>query len=268
MPRLTFCTLASGSTGNCAYLATDETRILIDAGISTRRIETHLRALGCGLEQLHGVCVTHEHTDHISGLPVLQRKCGVPLYANAGTVQSMARNPKFLDLKWNIFSNGQPFEIGDLILEPYSIPHDAYDPVGYVIRWRDIKIGFATDIGLPTHLIKQQLKGCHVLLLEANHDHLMLQEAERPWSLKQRIAGRQGHLSNQQAADMLVEIAGPELQRVYLGHLSAECNCPNIAHATLRRALDAAKLHHIDLQLTHPDKASVCWTFETAADHH
>jgi phosphoribosyl 1,2-cyclic phosphodiesterase len=238
--------------------------VLIDAGISTRRIEAHLRELGTGLEEISGVCITHEHSDHIQALPVMQRKYGVPLYANAGTVESIARNPKFADLHWHVFSNGHPFEIGDLVFEPYSIPHDAYDPVGYIVRCGQVKIGFATDIGLPTHLIKQQLKGCHVLVLEANHDHVLLQDAQRPWSLKQRIAGRQGHLSNEQAAEVLLAVAGPELQRVYAAHLSLECNCPNVARGTLRRALDGAGYEHVELVVASPTEASVCWKMEAA----
>jgi phosphoribosyl 1,2-cyclic phosphodiesterase len=265
MPSITFCTFASGSTGNCAYLATDTTRVLVDAGISTRRIEGHLAALGTSLAAVSGVCVTHEHSDHIQALPVMQRKYGVPLYANAGTVESLARNPKFADLHWHVFTNGHGFEIGDLRFEPYSIPHDAFDPVGYVVRWGEVKIGFATDIGLPTHLIKQQLKGCHVLVLEANHDHVLLNDAQRPWSLKQRIAGRQGHLSNEQAAELLLAVAGPELRRVYAAHLSLECNCPDVARGTLRRALDGAGFGHVELVVASPTEASVCWTLEAGS---
>lgn len=214
MPSITLCSLASGSTGNCTYLATDHTRVLIDAGVSARRIDMALGRLNTSLAEVHGICVTHEHSDHVSALPVVQRKHGTLLYANAGTVQAIAAKPKFSDLKWNVFTNGHPFEVGDLLFEPYSIPHDAYDPVGFTVRWGGVKIGFATDIGLPTHLIAHQLRGCHVLVLETNHDHLMLQEANRPWSLKQRIAGRQGHLSNDQAVKLLLDVIGPELNRV------------------------------------------------------
>lgn len=265
MPNLTLCSLASGSTGNCTLLASDTTRILIDAGISARRIEQALSGLGLSAADLQGICVTHEHSDHIQALPLLQRKYGIPLFANAGTVQSMAQKPKFAGMQWHIFSNGQPFTVGDFVIEPYSIPHDAYDPVGYIVQWHHIRIGFATDIGLPTHLIKQRLKGCHALLLETNHDHELLQEADRPWSLKQRIAGRQGHLSNQQAADLLVEVAGPELQCVYLAHLSAECNHPHLALSTLKRALQHAGRGDIDLQMTFPNAPSACWSLQLDA---
>ena len=250
---------ASGSSGNCTYIATANTRILIDAGISTKRIRGHLAEHQIDLEHLDGILVTHEHTDHIAGLPVLQRKHPVPLFANSGTVQSVANSAKHRDLKWNVFTNGYTFEVGDLLIEPYSIPHDAYDPVGYLIHWRGVKIGFATDIGLPTSLIRSRLKGCHAIVLETNHDELMLQNSLRPWPLKQRIMGRQGHLSNQAAAEMLVEVAGPELQRVYLAHLSEDCNRPELAVGTTRKILKAAGLERIELKLTQPREASEAW---------
>ena len=259
---MTICSLASGSSGNCTYLATEQTRVLIDAGISTRRIEAALNGLGTTVAELDGVCVTHEHSDHICALPVMQRKCGVPLYANAGTIQSAARKRGFEDLQWKVFTNGAPFAIGDLQFHPFSIPHDAYDPVGFVVSCGEVKVGFATDIGLPTNLIKAQLKGCHVLLLETNHDHQLLLDAPRPWALKQRISGRQGHLSNDQAVELLLEVAGPCLRKVYLAHLSRECNCPNLAMGTVRRALTAAGHHHIDVELTHPAAPTACFHLE------
>ena len=236
--------------------------MLIDAGISTRRIELALEGVGTSLSEIDGVCITHEHSDHISALPVMQRKYGVALYANAGTIQSAARKRGFEALKWKVFTNGAPFEIGDLRFHPYSIPHDAYDPVGFVVNWGEIKVGFATDIGLPTNLIKAQLKGCHVLILEANHDHQLLLDAQRPWALKQRISGRQGHLSNDQAVELLLEVAGPGLRKVYLAHLSRECNCPNVAMGTLRRALDAAGHTHIELEVTDPKIPTACYRLE------
>ena len=266
MPSLTLRSFASGSSGNCTYIASDTTRLLIDAGISTGRIRAHLREMGTDLEGLHGICITHEHIDHVQALPVLQRQHPVPLFANAGTVQSIARSAKFQDLRWNIFTTGNAFDIGDFRIEPYSIPHDAFDPVGYLVHWGPVKIGMATDIGLPTALIRTRLKGCHAMVLETNHDEQMLQNADRPWSLKQRILGRQGHLSNDNAARMLVEIAGPQLQRVYLAHLSDDCNRPELARGTILRALREANLGHIEVELTHPNQASAPWRIEVPDD--
>jgi phosphoribosyl 1,2-cyclic phosphodiesterase len=259
MSHLTLCNFASGSTGNCTLLATDTTRVLIDAGISAKRISVHLEERGLGFEDLDGICVTHEHSDHIQALPLLNQKHGVPLYGNAGTIQSLAHKSKFKDLKWRVFTNGQPFEIGDLTFHPFSVPHDAYDPVSYVVTAGEIRIGFATDIGLATRLVKHQLKGCHALILETNHDRIMLEESERPWSLKQRIGGRQGHLSNEEAAEMLKEIAGPELQQIYLAHMSADCNQWALAESLIRLTLKEMNLTQVKICMTHPDKPAELW---------
>lgn len=233
--------------------------MLIDAGISTKRIALHLRELGLSLEDLDGICVTHEHSDHIQGLPLLNKKHGIPLYGNAGTIQSLAHKKKFEDLKWRVFSNGQSFEIGDLSFHPFSIPHDAYDPVSYVVQAGDIRIGFATDIGLATRLVKHQLSGCHVLILETNHDRILLEESQRPWSLKQRICGRQGHLSNEEAAAMLKEIAGPELQQIYLAHISQDCNQWALAESTIRLTLKDLQLTQVKICQTYPHQPAETW---------
>ncbi|WFB35282.1 MBL fold metallo-hydrolase [Kiritimatiellota bacterium B12222] len=259
MSRLFLCNLASGSTGNCTLLATENTRVLIDAGISARRIQTHLREWGMELDQLDGVCVTHEHSDHIQALPILNKKHGVPLYGNAGTVQSLAHKKKFEDLKWRIFANGQSFDIGELSIDPFSVPHDAYDPVSYVVRAGKYRMGFATDIGLATRLVRLQLQGCHVLVLETNHDRILLEESERPWSLKQRIGGRQGHLSNEEAADLLKEVAGPELEQVYLAHMSKDCNQWALAESIIRMTLKELGMEHVKICETFSDKPADLW---------
>ncbi len=263
MPQVSLVNFASGSTGNCTLLATENTRVLIDAGISTKRIRTHLLELELDLDKLDGVCVTHEHSDHIQALPLLNRKHEVPLYGNAGTIQSLAHKKKFEDLKWRVFTNGQDFEIGDFSFHPFSIPHDAYDPVSYVVSCGDIRVGFATDIGLATRLVRHQLKGCHVLILETNHDRILLEESERPWSLKQRIGGRQGHLSNEEAADLLKEVAGPELQRVYLAHLSKDCNQMSLAESCIRLTLKSMNMEHVRVCMTHPDQPAEGWSSST-----
>jgi phosphoribosyl 1,2-cyclic phosphodiesterase len=262
MPSVTLCNFASGSSGNCTYLATESTRLLIDAGISAKRIRAHLQEVGVDFPDVNGVCVTHEHGDHISALPQLNGRHDIPLYGNAGTVQSLAHKEKFRDLKWKIFTNGQPFEIGDFTLYPYSIPHDAYDPVGFVIEAHGIRVGFATDIGLPTRLIRHQLKGCHALVLETNHDRILLDESERPWSLKQRIAGRQGHMSNEEAADLLKDIAGPELQRIYLAHLSEDCNQPELAESCIRMTLKAMQRTDVEIHVAAAKTPSALWVCE------
>jgi phosphoribosyl 1,2-cyclic phosphodiesterase len=260
MSFLSLCSLASGSSGNCTLVSTGQTHVLIDAGISLKRIATALEPLGLKPGDVQGVCVTHEHSDHIQALPLLHRKHGVPLYGNAGTIESLSRKAELRDLHWNIFSNGQVFSIGDITLRAYSVPHDGMDPVGYVIEAHGAKIGMATDIGLPTHVIRDALRGCHALVLETNHDVYMLEQSERPWSLKQRIAGRQGHLSNDQAAKLLAEIAGPELKRVYLAHLSQDCNQPGLAAGCIRRCLEQLGRSDIEIEHTYPDKPSAVWS--------
>jgi len=259
MAAVTFVNLASGSTGNCSLVMTGHTRVLVDAGISARRIQTQLAEMGLALSDLDGVCVTHEHGDHVQALPILNTRHGIPLYGNAGTIQSLATKAKFSDLNWRVFTNGQPFSVGDIEFEPYSIPHDAYDPVSFVVTAAGYRIGFATDIGLATRLIRHQLRGCHVLLLETNHDRLMLDESDRPWSLKQRISGRQGHLSNEDAADLLKEVAGPELQQVFLAHMSLDCNQIALAESAIRLALKERQLSHVIIQPTYAKQAAAAW---------
>lgn len=259
MPSIKLCSFASGSTGNCTLIATDTTRILVDAGISAARINKHLGELGLAIDDLDGVCVTHEHSDHIKGLPTLQKKTGVGLYGNAGTAESILQKRDCAALRWNIFKNGQGFDIGDLSIESYSIPHDAYDPVGFIIRWKNIQIAMATDIGLPTSLVRERLRGSNVIVLETNHDEDLVQSSPRPWALKQRILGRQGHLSNENAARMVAEIACPKLERVYLAHLSQDCNRPELALGTTKRVFKDAGLGHVELELTYPSAPAAVW---------
>jgi phosphoribosyl 1,2-cyclic phosphodiesterase len=251
---LTVCVLGSGSSGNCTYLASGETEILIDAGLSGREIGRRLDAVGGSLSRVSAVCVTHEHDDHRAALAVLHRRHGIGLYGNAGTIEAIERNPRFAGLAWNVFETGTPFCIGDIRLEPFSVPHDSYDPVGFVASCGAARVGIVTDIGMVTELVRQRLRDCAVVVLEANHDEGMLRDAARPWSLKQRIAGRQGHLSNAQAAELAVSVAGAALRTVFLAHLSADCNEPDLAVETVRRALAEKGWSGVAVQATFPDR--------------
>lgn len=253
---LRVCVLASGSRGNCTVVATESTLLLIDAGLSGKETARRLQAAGWRLEQVSAICVSHEHDDHKAALGILQRRLRVPLYANAGTIEALERNPKLGGLNWHIFTNGTPFAVGDLRVEPFSVPHDSYDPVGFVVSADERRVGIVTDMGAPTELIRQRLRGCCAIVLEANHDDAMLREAARPWSLKQRIAGRQGHLSNAQAAELLGEIADEALQTVFLAHISADCNRLDLAVQTIRDALDRGGHHHIRVLHTYSDRIS------------
>ncbi|MCK5529054.1 MAG: MBL fold metallo-hydrolase [Kiritimatiellae bacterium] len=249
--------LASGSSGNCTYIASETTHLLIDAGLSGKKTIKLLEQVDGNAEHINAICLTHEHSDHRSGLGVLQRKFGLQLFGNAGTIEAVEMDKKLVGLDWSIFSAGQSFSIGDLVVEPFSVPHDSYDPVGFVVCCADIRVGVVTDMGVATAAIRDRLKGCSALVVESNHDEDMLRDADRPWMLKQRIAGRQGHLSNTQAGELVVDVAGPELKSVFLAHLSGDCNTPELALDSMRSVLDGNNLGHIDVYMTFADKASV-----------
>ncbi len=253
------CVLASGSSGNCTLVSAGETSILIDAGLSCREIERRLGLAGFTLGQIQAVCLSHEHSDHTAGIGVLQRRHGLPLYANGGTIEALGRDPKLQSLGWRTFQTGSAFTVGSLHIEPFSVPHDAFEPVGFVIRHGDVRVGIVTDMGMATHLIRERLRICRAIVIEANHDEGLLRAARRPWQLKQRILGRQGHLSNDGAAQLLAEIAGPALQQVFLAHLSADCNRQDLALNFARQRLDAAGQAHVRVSLSHPDRISEVW---------
>ena len=256
---LQVCVLASGSSGNCIYVGNDDTRILIDAGISCKTVCDRLAEIGVDPANLQGICLTHEHTDHQAGVPVLHRKFRLPLFANAGTVEVLGRQPKHRELTWNIFSTGQAFRIGSLVIEPFLISHDSFEPVGFTVSDGSTRIGVCTDLGLATDLVRARLRNCDLIVLETNHEEELLLASERSWPLKQRIMGNKGHLSNRRAAELLCEIASERLRAVFLAHLSQDCNRPHLAETTVRTALARAGVEHIALHLTYPDRVSTLW---------
>ena len=245
--RLTI--LGSGSSGNCAYVETDETRVLIDAGFSLRQIRQRLASIGRAPENLTAILVTHEHSDHVQSLPLLSGKLGIPIYANRPTHEAVEYQYG-VRLPSRLFATGASFEVGDILVETFSIPHDAQDPVGYLLRTSAGNIGFLTDLGHTTRLVLERVRPAHALVLEANHDVKMLQDCPtRPWSLKQRILGRHGHLSNEAAADAAEQIMTAELRHLYLGHLSRECNRPDLAHRVMSERLQRIGANHVRLEL-------------------
>jgi phosphoribosyl 1,2-cyclic phosphodiesterase len=227
--------------------------------LSGRETARRLSEIGVAVESIEAVCLTHEHGDHTSGLAALHKTGRVRLYANSGTIEGMASKPGAATLAWNIFSNGSPFRIGDLDIEPFSVPHDAYDPVGFVVRGDGVRVGVVTDMGMVTGLIRERLRPCNALVIESNHDERMLKDADRPWHLKQRIVGRQGHLSNEHAADLVAEIAGPHLKAVFLAHLSGECNRPDLALKAVTEALRRRDMLHVQVKIAPPDRISELW---------
>ncbi len=253
---LKICVLASGSTGNCTFIGTENTRILVDAGLSARRTAERLAAIGERPERLDAVCVSHEHGDHVTGLRVLQKKYGVDIYVNGGTLDALRARRKHDGMAFRQFTTGAPFAIGDLTLEPFMVPHDAYEPVGFIIHAGSLSVGVATDIGTVTGLVREKLRPCHAVIIEANHDDDLLHAADRPWTLKQRIRGNQGHLSNRAAAALIAEIAGPRLRHLFLAHMSADCNSPHHARTAVETALSGAGHTHISVELTGADGVS------------
>jgi len=245
-----FTILGSGSAGNCAYLETDETRVLIDAGFSGRQIRQRLATIGRTPESLHGILITHEHTDHVQGLASLCGRIEAPLYCNRLTKEAIENQ---LDIQFNarVFSTGATFEIGDILIETFSVPHDAYDPVGFLLRTSAGNIGVLTDLGHATKLVIERVRAAHALVLETNHDVKLLQEdRKRPWSIKQRILSRHGHLSNEAAAEAAEQIASADLRHLYLGHLSRDCNRPELAHRVVGERLKQAGATHIQIEMT------------------
>jgi len=258
--RLTI--LASGSAGNCAYVETDETRVLVDAGLSARQIRKRLASIGRALENLTGILVTHEHSDHVQGLGMLAGKLGIPIYCNRPTQEAL-HYQLGTKLPCHIFVTRESFEIGDVRVETFDIPHDASDPVGFMLRAQETNLGFLTDLGHATRQVLDRIRSAHVLVLESNHDVKMLQECpHRPWSLKQRILGRHGHLSNEAAADVAEQIMSADLRQLYLGHLSRECNRPELAYAVMAERLQKIGARHVNLALTHQDVPCPTLTLE------
>jgi phosphoribosyl 1,2-cyclic phosphodiesterase len=224
------CTLASGSSGNCLYVESGGTRILVDAGISLRQIVLKLRKLDVDLTDIDAVIVTHEHSDHTAAL----RTIGVPVHVASATTHLWSDKVSAL----REFDTDASFTIRDMLITPFSVPHDALDPVGFSIETGEgKKIGVVTDIGSVTALVRERLRGSNALVIEFNHDNDILLYSHYPWDLKQRIRGRLGHLSNHQAAELLSELAHGGLKHVVLAHLSQVNNRPEVAFESATGAL-------------------------------
>lgn len=242
--------LGSGSAGNCAYLETSQARVLVDAGFSLRQIRKRLATIGRTPENLTAIFVTHEHSDHIQGLAQLGQKLRIPIYCNRPTKEAIEYQLQS-KLECRLFSTGAAFDLEDLSVETFSIPHDAQDPVGFLLKTAHGNIGFLTDLGHATKLALERVRRANVLVLESNHDVKLLQDCpHRPWSLKQRILGRHGHLSNEAAADAAEQIMSADLRHLYLGHLSRECNRPQLAFEVMSRRMEKIGAGHVRLELT------------------
>ncbi len=242
-----FTILGSGSSGNCAYLETAEARLLIDAGLSARQIRNRLLTIGRTPENLTGILITHEHSDHVQGLAVLAAKLNVPIYCNRLTKEAIELQLG-QPIRCNIFTTGASFDVNDVRVDTFSVPHDAYDPVGFLLHTCAARIGFLTDLGHATKLVIERVRTANVLVLEANHDLKLLQEdTRRPWSIKQRILSRHGHLSNNAAADLAEQIVTADLRHMFLGHLSGDCNRPELAFATVNERMTRVGASHVSI---------------------
>ena len=233
--------LGSGSRGNSVYIETASTRVLIDAGFSGAELSRRLSMLQRSPEQIDAVVVTHEHRDHTAGIGVAARRWGWPLLMTPGTADAcdgLLRGGETVEL----FAPESRFRIGDLEVHAFPTCHDAAEPVAITVRGLagGLRVGVATDLGRATAPVRAALAGCNYLVLEANHDELRLREAPYPWSLKQRIGGSRGHLSNQLAGELAREIVHPALGGILLAHLSQECNDPRLARSTVREALGSS----------------------------
>ena len=235
-----FCPVASGSSGNCCYIGTETTHLLVDAGLSGKRIEAALTSIG--INSVSGILVTHEHSDHVSGAGILSRRYNLPVYATKNTWRFLLRHGTIGNISTELrktVTPGQPELIGDIEIIPFDVPHDASHPVGYCFHSNGYKAAVATDIGYVTDTIRELLHNTDVLLIESNHDVEMLRNGKYPSALKERVMGSRGHLSNVATGALLAEIFSDTCRHIFLGHLSEENNRPMIALNTVQNILEA-----------------------------
>ncbi len=237
--HLSVCVLASGSKGNAIWIADDRTQILFDAGLSGIEIQRRCHSKSLDPAKLSAIIVSHEHADHIQGVGILSRRFHLPIYISEKTAKTAGHLlGKVPDIRH--FDCGTVFSVDSLMISPFSIPHDAEDPAGFTIIKNGMKIGIATDLGIATAMVKERLKACHILVIEANHDPEMLIKGPYPWPLKQRIQGRTGHLSNTDSKELLSDLKHEGLQHVVLAHLSETNNTPEKARGEVGQALSGS----------------------------
>lgn len=229
--------ITSGSSGNCIYVGTDNTHLLVDVGISGKRIENGLNSIGIKAEELSGILITHEHADHILGLGVMARRYDIPIYATRGTIDGILATKSIGEIPKELFSiieADEQFIINDLAINPVSISHDAKEPVAFRIGNNNKSVGICTDLGTYNDYIVDSFKGVNAILIEANHDVNMLQVGRYPYPLKRRILSEKGHLSNENSGRLLCKLLHDDLKTILLGHLSEENNYADLAYETVR----------------------------------
>ena len=256
-----FSVLASGSSGNTCYVETDETRVLIDAGLSCRETVKRLELIGVNPQELDALILTHEHHDHIKGAGPIVRRFDIPLYLNPATLRMGMKTLGKVSRPVPV-NTGQTISVKDLFIETFTKCHDAADPMGIVFSSNGIRVGIVTDMGRSTRLVEDRLRGCQALIIEFNHDQDMLEQGPYPLDLKRRIKGRDGHLSNLQAGDLLRALCHADLRTVILAHLSRENNEAQRAVEVAEKVLLQRGQHHTDIMVSSQDRPLPLVTLE------
>jgi len=263
-----FCPIASGSSGNCIYIGSDTTHLLVDAGISGKKTYEGLATLDLTMDNIDGILITHEHSDHIKGLGVLARRFGVPIYATPRTRDYIISSGDVGEIPSELFVDVSPdnkFMIKDISVNPIHISHDAADPVGYRFSYGTTKAAVVTDLGCYNDYIVNSLIGLDVLMLEANHDINMLQVGPYPYYLKKRILSDHGHLSNEAAGQLLSKILHDDIKQIYLGHLSKENNIPELAYEAVKMEVTVSETPYnggdFNINVAKRSEPSVCIEF-------
>lgn len=257
------CSIASGSSGNCIYVGSDTTHILLDVGISGKRIENGLKELALTGNDIDGIMITHEHADHIQGLGIMARRYEIPIYATKGTIEAIKKISSLGKIEEELFHEikaDERFTLKDIIINPMTISHDAAEPVAYRVMYGKEKISVCTDIGYYNDYTVECLKNSDAILIESNHDVNMLQVGPYPYQLKRRILGDRGHLSNENSGRLLSDILHDGLKHIFLGHLSKENNLPELAYETVRMEITMGdnpyKAEDFDIQVASRDALS------------
>lgn len=249
------CVLGSGSSGNSIYLESGGFAVLVDAGLSRRELLARLASIGVPAGGIAAVLVSHEHDDHVRGIAALHRSDRITVHLNRGTAGALLERGVPAEA-FRYFRTGVDFGVGPFSVRPFPLPHDAADPVGFAVSDGACRVGIATDLGHPSAPVVEMLRGCRAIVIESNHDVELLGVSGRPASVKERIWGERGHLSNSSAAELLAEVGSEALQDIFLAHLSQECNRPDLARESALRAAALRGLGHVAIRMTWADRAS------------